>query len=597
MLNPGLLLGFMLVAAIVGGGLARAARIPKVVGYLLGGVGLRYLLATGYARGRGIEDAQHLLNTVVEPLAAVKALALGLIVFTISQVLQIGHLRAVGRRIARISVTEAGCIFALVATACTIVWYLQGGGVAAIGAGILLGAIAIETAPSATLITIQEYDAKGSVSDAVLTLTAVNCVISIVIFHVVYLLLGSAGVIAPTSTGERLLWLDIVMTTLGSALLGGVLGFLLSVLYAKVALAEFLLVFLAVLIGLGAGAKALAEWLHLSFNFMLTCLFLGAVFTNVTLNSRPAFDFLRTMSAPLYAVFFVLAGFELHIAEVGSLGLLGATYVVLRMVGKYVGIRLGIAWARWRGELGAHLGLGMLCQAGVAVGLSDFLTDAWRVSTEPHAAPHPIALHFKATVLGAVVIFEMMGPVLLKSVVKRAGEVKAITLMRRAKPAQVEGVSVLRQTWEALVRAFGARPSGSSADGARNLQVRHIMRSNVKLLSASATLDEVLHFVEESNYNHFPVVDSGGLFVGMIHFSDLREVIYDPVTRDLVTAVDLAAPDEMVPADMALDELMKEFDRQDVSALVVVQSPQERRVLGIVEQRDLLRVVRRDETV
>jgi CBS domain-containing protein len=267
----------------------------------------------------------------------------------------------------------------------------------------------------------------------------------------------------------------------------------------------------------------------------------------------------------------------------------------MRFAGKYAGIRLGIRWARWRGELGPHAGLGMLCQAGVAIGLADFLTDAWRASTDVEAGPHPLALHFKTIVLGAVVIFELLGPVVLKGVVKRAGEVKAITLLRRARPAPVEGVSVLRQTWESMLRSIGVRQPGRTPNVTTDLQARHIMRSNVKLLPAGASLDDVLHFVEESKYNHFPVVDDAGAFAGMIHFSDLREIIYDPTTQDLVTAVDLAAPDDMVPADMPLEELMAEFDRRDVGALVVVQSRADRRVLGMVEQRDLLRAVRRDE--
>ena len=124
------------------------------------------------------------------------------------------------------------------------------------------------------------------------------------------------------------------------------------------------------------------------------------------------------------------------------------------------------------------------------------------------------------------------------------------------------------------------------------MQVRHVMRSTVQFLPASATLDEVLHFIERSTYNHFPVVDEEGHFVGMIHFSDIREVIYDPALCNLVTALDLADQDSVpVPMDLPLDELLKAFHEQDVGVLPVAPDARSRRVVGIVEQRDLLRAL------
>jgi CBS domain containing-hemolysin-like protein len=92
------------------------------------------------------------------------------------------------------------------------------------------------------------------------------------------------------------------------------------------------------------------------------------------------------------------------------------------------------------------------------------------------------------------------------------------------------------------------------------------------------------------------VVDEAGDSVGMIHFADLRDMIYDPQMRNLVTAVDLAAPQDYVPADMPLSELLETFRRRDVGSLVVVQSRENRRVLGLVEQRDLLRTLGGEST-
>ncbi|MHC4094146.1 MAG: CBS domain-containing protein, partial [Planctomycetota bacterium] len=171
---------------------------------------------------------------------------------------------------------------------------------------------------------------------------------------------------------------------------------------------------------------------------------------------------------------------------------------------------------------------------------------------------------FATIVLGSVVVFELVGPLLVKRCVLQGGEVKAITLLRRAGPA-TEGASVFRLT---------------------------IMRSNVQFIPASASLDEVLHFIERSTYSHFPVVDEQGDFAGVIHFSDIREVIYDPALSELVTAVDLADQDSAaVPRDLPLEELLEAFTNQNVGVLPVAEQPGGKRIVGIVEQRDLLRAL------
>jgi len=370
------------------------------------------------------------------------------------------------------------------------------------------------------------------------------------------------------------------------------------VLHAKLPLSEFFLMFFAVLLGLGAGEAYLTIHLHLSFNFLLTCLFMGAVFANVTVDQESLHAHLRTMGAPIFAGFFVLAGYELHISDLGTLGWLGATYVVLRAGGKYIAGYLGTRHVASGDELRSYIGLGLMCQAGVAIGLADYLHSTWGSITDGGFVPHPLAAEFKTVILGSVVVFEIFGPLLLKGVVVRSGEVKALTLLRRTRTisAEAEGESILALTWHALLRTVGlGGAAGRTSDTA--LQVRHIMRSNVKFIRAAASLDDVLHFVESSRYNHFPVVDDDGVLIGVIHFADLREIIYDPTLRDLVTAVDLASQDTPpVAIDLSLNDLLAVFEKADVSSLPVVKSDDSQVVVGLVEQHDLLHVLGRSNS-
>jgi CIC family chloride channel protein len=102
----------------------------------------------------------------------------------------------------------------------------------------------------------------------------------------------------------------------------------------------------------------------------------------------------------------------------------------------------------------------------------------------------------------------------------------------------------------------------------------------------------VLHFVERSRYNHFAVVDDDDELLGVIHFSDIRDMIYDPAMRDLVTAVDLAdAATPAVPTDLPLTKLLQVFTDANLGSLPVIEKGGSRRTVGIVEQRDLLRTL------
>ncbi|MCP4250506.1 MAG: CBS domain-containing protein [bacterium] len=290
---------------------------------------------------------------------------------------------------------------------------------------------------------------------------------------------------------------------------------------------------------------------------------------------------LRSVGAPIFAGFFVMAGYSLHLDELAHLGWVGGAYVVCRGVGKILGGRIGVRWARQQEEVGGQVGSTLLCQAAVVIGLAGYVQQNWQ---------HELAARFGTVILGSIVVFELVGPLLIKRCVVRGGEVKAITLLRRQGPA-TEGASVFQLTVQALLGLVGLRRE-QGADHPEKMQVQHIMRRNVAFLPEAATLDEVLHFIERSRYSHFPVVHEDGSLAGVIHFSDVRDVIYEPALRELVTAVDLADTETpLVPLDMPLPELLKVFTSQNVGVLPVGDTSADRHVVGVVEQRDLLRAL------
>ncbi len=587
----GLLLTALLLAALAGGIIAHAVRVPRVIGYLLGGaithaLVLWLLADTADAMDAG-EQARNWLGTLKaaeQPLKIVKSLALGLILFSIGGVFDARWMRGAWRVLWRLALSDATITSVLVTgtVLCAALFLIDlPAGAPIVPLALLLGIAAVATAPAATLVTLREYDAKGPVTDTLLGVVGANNVICIVLFDIAFLILAATGALGTTDVGWERALIGMGLTTVGSVVVGVTLALTLSVAHSRLQAAEALLLAVAGLIGLWAARGLLLDELGVSFNFLLAALVAGAVFANIAVDPERFESTIALVGKPLFLAFFALAGYQMRFDELGKLGAIGAAYIGARAVGKWLAARIGRRWAGPSAELRPDLGLGLMCQAAVVIGLADFVQthwgDAWAKQT------------FVTTALGSVIVFELCGPILIRRLVVLAGEVKVVTLLRGGGKSGL--AADIGRSIESLLRTLGARRRSTAAEP---LRVRHIMRSNIKSLRGDASFDEVLRFVEQSRFSQFPVVDDEDRLIGVIHFSDIREIIYDTTLARLVTAADLCNTSRAVaPIDLPLDEALSEFQRADGNAMTVVDDVESRRVLGIVEQRDLLRALRR----
>jgi Kef-type K+ transport system membrane component KefB len=145
---------------------------------------------------------------------------------------------------------------------------------------------------------------------------------------------------------------------------------------------------------------------------LVTNLAVGATVANLSQHSRSLLESLGRTDPPLYAIFFVLAGAELNLSVLASMGTTGAAYIALRVAGKL----LGTSWGARRAGLGTdvqkYLPFAMLPQAGLAIGLLGTLERR----VPEHAAP------VMAVILASVIVFEMVGPLGVRWTIRRAGE-------------------------------------------------------------------------------------------------------------------------------------------------------------------------------
>jgi Kef-type K+ transport system membrane component KefB len=392
-MNEILSVGLILMAALLAGHLAQLARVPEVTGYLLVGVLI------------GPSALDLISHENITTLGFLSDVALGLILFNIGSIFEASNFRQVGPGVVRVTLWEATLAFALVC----LVLVFSG---MALPLALLLAVVAMETAPATTLMVLNEYDAEGPMTNRLLALVALNNMYVLVMFGVV-----TAALTLFDSSGQG--WLvsgyravhGLIWTTVGSVALGALLGLLMDfwATRAKESGEAMILSIGAVLIGVGA-----SRWLGLSP--LISTLALGATVANASPQGGRLLRALGRADPPLYAAFFVLAGAELVPASVLGLGLIGVGYTVARTVGKVAGARIGLRGQEVSDDIRRHLGYCLISSSSLAVGLTIQIRSAFPA----------YGATITGIVLAAVVIFEVIGPLLTRRALFATGEAKTL---------------------------------------------------------------------------------------------------------------------------------------------------------------------------
>lgn len=384
-------LGLILLFALLAGHLVRAIGVPEVTGYILAGIAL------------GPSVLGWLSHDNLITMGVFSEVALGLILFSVGAVFEAGRFRAIGRQVLILTAVESACAAAVVA-----------GGTLALGqpwpVALLLGAIAIATAPASTLMVLRESNSAGPLTDALMGIIAVNNLLCLTTFTVAAALIDLFGPVGGASFVETVYrsGFQLVWQLVGSVALGYLVGLLLAGWSSRVIESGEILILLAGAILLCVG---IAHELELSA--LVASLAVGATMVNLADRSTHLFEALASTDPPFYAIFFVIAGAELDTSLVPAMGAVGVVYLVGRAAGKFVGARLASRYLGLPELVQRYLGYALLAQAGLAVGLT-FAVNARFAELAPAVT---------TVVLASVVIYEMVGPLSARYAIARAGEV------------------------------------------------------------------------------------------------------------------------------------------------------------------------------
>lgn len=362
--------------------------LPNVTGYLVAGVII------------GPSCLQIIPDTWVHSLTLLVNVALGFIAFSIGGEFRFSKIKTIGKSVLIITMMQALFTTLLVDLVLAPIF---GAGVA-----ICLGAIATATAPAATLMVIRQYNAKGPVSDILMPVVALDDAVGLIVFSVSISIAKIMFSGAAVNVGAMLLepLLEIVLSLAAGAAIGGLLTLCLGFFHSRSNR-------LTAIIGAVFIGTAAAEIFHLSS--LLLCMSIGAMMTNLYRDSDKMIDITEHWTPVVMLLFFVISGAELDLMVIPTVGLLGVLYLVTRSLGKYFGALLGSKMVNAEKNIQKYLGVALLPQAGVAIGMSQIV-----VAT----LPEEYGTKIRAVVLCATLVYELVGPLLTKLVLTKAGEIK-----------------------------------------------------------------------------------------------------------------------------------------------------------------------------
>lgn len=549
-------LGVLMAAALAAGGLGAVLRLPKVTSYLLMGVILGPSLLDVVSK----DHAKQL-----EPLTD---LAIALVLFNLGCHFPLARAKRIFRFVPRLSMGELGLTFVLVSVG---VWAL---GLSWPGA-LLLGALALATAPATTILVLKEYESEGPVTESAYAMVAVNNVVAIILFEILFVGIHAfQGKLGAPFASEMIFYTG----GLGVSIVMGIAGGLMvSFCYGLVSENRRLALLVATIVMLLGGCHMLEEFYDIEVPYLLTFVAMGVTVANTTYHGRQLNAELDRITGLLCVVFFATHGAGLDLDALGKAGLIGGGYIILRTMGKCFGPMLAGQKGHEEPTVQRWLGLSLLSQAGVAITLSSIAAQR-----DPE-----LAKNLQIIVLGTVVVFEVIGPLLIRLSVTRAGEVP---ISQAISHPTFDILDQIRMVWNRILLAFGYDPWKNRK--AEEITVNEMMRKKVATVSQSATFEEVVEAIEHSRDNTFPVTNNDGELMGVIRYRELSDVLFDPSIGSLVRAADLTtAAGRILYPDDTIDRACEIFSSRKDDCIPVLTRDKPQVFLGLVRRRDILRML------
>ncbi|MFA5039117.1 MAG: cation:proton antiporter [Candidatus Omnitrophota bacterium] len=405
---PILFAGILIFCGLIFGEIAVRLKLPKITGYILAGI----VLDPDFT---GIIPREFIAN-----VGLVTDVALSFITFSVGGMLLFSRLRSMGKGILFITFFEAEFAFLLVAAGMVLIMpFLPQAANHAPAVffplAILLGALASPTDPSATLAVVHEYRAKGDVTSTIIGVSALDDVTGIVNFSLALVVAQFLVLHQHFSFASTIL--APVATIAGSLALGVLFGaaFILLMRFVRREGEGFLIVAVFAMISLCYGVARMS-----GAEELLSTMTMGAVVVNFSPRKDAIFSLLERYTEELiFVLFFTLSGMFLNFQVLAASALLVFVFVLLRAAGKAAGTALGAFAAGSGRNVRTWTAGGLIPQGGIVIGLALLI--------KRNSAFDAFSDIIVSVIIGAVVVHELLGPILSKYCLSKAGELQTIS--------------------------------------------------------------------------------------------------------------------------------------------------------------------------
>lgn len=368
--------------------LTKQLRLPHVTAYII----------------TGILIGPYCLNLIPQRIISgmdfLSDIALAFIAFSTGEFFRLSTLRKNGMKVVVITILESLMATFVVFLVTYFVLKVD------FAFSVVLAALASATAPASTVMTIRQTGAHGDFVDTLLQVVALDDVVGLIAYSVaISLALASKAGASAFNTANIVR--PIVMN-LAAFLLGGIFGVFLKLLMPQRRSRDSKLIISISLLFAFCGICII-----LDVSPLLGCMSMGTVYTNIS-DDEKLFKQLNYFSPPILLLFFVRSGlaFKLDVvftpasaSGAAPLFLVGIAYFFTRIIGKYAGAFLGCRLVKKPDKVSNYLGLALIPQAGVAIGLAALGSRALGGDT---------GIALETVILSSSVLYELAGPACAK---------------------------------------------------------------------------------------------------------------------------------------------------------------------------------------
>lgn len=386
------------MGGILGGRVAKKLALPSVSGYIVAGL----ILGPSFIDLVSSQD--------LHSLAFITDIALAAIAFSIGSEFLLSDMKKVGNKILLLTLAE---VIGAVVVVFTVMFYLLN---QSFEFSLIIASMSAATAPAGIVMVIRELRADGPLVKTILPVVALDDALGIMVFGVALSLAKMTSGVAEFNAFQIVS--APLIEILGSLVLGFVLGLGLTYLAKKsIGRNELLKISLAFVLATVGAAN------FFSLSPLLTAMMMGGTLVNLMQNSKRVFDTMNTFTPPINLLFFTLAGMSLDLRVLASVSVLGVGYIIARAVGKILGAGIGAKAVGESNTIQKYLGLSLLTQGGISIGLSVIVRNEL-----PQFSQSIVTV-----ILFSVLVYEILGPILAKIAITRAGEVDGMLKKKNVK--------------------------------------------------------------------------------------------------------------------------------------------------------------------